>query len=201
MIAIIDSGGANIASVMFALERCGANGTLTADPDVIISADKVILPGVGAAPAPCSGAVLGLCPSSGPGRVPALGPGRAPAVAQPVLRRRCGGRGGHDVALEAQEHVVVVAAHAVAVQRRRAARRRWLVRIRAFADPGSRRDLGPRPLRHPAGRNAARVLPRVPEAHARGPPGALLRPAARRRCAAWGRGPGRSSCWFLEASR
>ena len=50
MIAIIDSGGANIASVMFALERCGANGTLTADPDVIMSADKVILPGVGAAP-------------------------------------------------------------------------------------------------------------------------------------------------------
>ncbi|HCM07983.1 MAG TPA: imidazole glycerol phosphate synthase subunit HisH, partial [Alphaproteobacteria bacterium] len=47
MIAIIDSGGANIASVMFALERCGANGTLTADPDVIMSADKVILPGVG----------------------------------------------------------------------------------------------------------------------------------------------------------
>lgn len=50
MIAIIDSGGANIASVTFALERCGATGTLTTDPDIITSADKVILPGVGAAP-------------------------------------------------------------------------------------------------------------------------------------------------------
>lgn len=50
MIAIIDSGGANIASVTFALERCGATGTLTADPEVITAADKVILPGVGAAP-------------------------------------------------------------------------------------------------------------------------------------------------------
>ena len=50
MIAIIDSGGANIASVTFALERCGATGALTTDPDIITSADKVILPGVGAAP-------------------------------------------------------------------------------------------------------------------------------------------------------
>ena len=50
MIAIIDSGGANIASVTFALERCGATGTLTTDAEMIASADKVILPGVGAAP-------------------------------------------------------------------------------------------------------------------------------------------------------
>ena len=50
MIAIIDSGGANIASVTFALERCGATATLTTDADMIASADKVILPGVGAAP-------------------------------------------------------------------------------------------------------------------------------------------------------
>ena len=50
MIAIIDSGGANIASVTFALERCGATGTLTTDAEMIESADKVILPGVGAAP-------------------------------------------------------------------------------------------------------------------------------------------------------
>ena len=50
MIAIIDSGGANIASVTFALERCGAKGTLTTDAEMIASADKVILPGVGAAP-------------------------------------------------------------------------------------------------------------------------------------------------------
>ena len=50
MIAIIDSGGANIASVIFALERCGATGMLTTDPTVIAKAERVILPGVGAAP-------------------------------------------------------------------------------------------------------------------------------------------------------
>jgi len=51
MIAIIDSGGANIASVRFALERLGVDGQLTADPAVIAAAERVILPGVGAAPA------------------------------------------------------------------------------------------------------------------------------------------------------
>ena len=50
MIAIIDSGGANIASVRFALERCGVEGVLTSDAQTISSAEKVILPGVGAAP-------------------------------------------------------------------------------------------------------------------------------------------------------
>ena len=50
MIAIIDSGGANIASVKFALERLGVGSVLTVDVSVIRSADKVILPGVGAAP-------------------------------------------------------------------------------------------------------------------------------------------------------
>lgn len=51
MIAIIDSGGANIASIQFALERLGYEATLTADPLVIRGADRVILPGVGAAAA------------------------------------------------------------------------------------------------------------------------------------------------------
>ena len=50
MIAIIDSGGANIASVQFALERLGAKSVLTQDVSVIQSADKILLPGVGAAP-------------------------------------------------------------------------------------------------------------------------------------------------------
>lgn len=50
MIAIIDSGGANIASVRFALERLGVDSELTADPEVIAAAERVILPGVGAAP-------------------------------------------------------------------------------------------------------------------------------------------------------
>jgi glutamine amidotransferase len=50
MIAIIDSGGANIASVKFALERLSVESVLTDDVNVIRAADKVILPGVGAAP-------------------------------------------------------------------------------------------------------------------------------------------------------
>lgn len=50
MIAIIDSGGANIASVKFALERLGVGSVLTDDVDIIHSADKVVLPGVGTAP-------------------------------------------------------------------------------------------------------------------------------------------------------
>jgi imidazole glycerol-phosphate synthase subunit HisH len=49
MLAIVDSGGANIASVRFALERLGMCSELTADPSVINSAERVILPGVGAA--------------------------------------------------------------------------------------------------------------------------------------------------------
>ena len=48
-LAIIDSGGANIASVQHALQRLGAAATITADRQVIASADRVILPGVGAA--------------------------------------------------------------------------------------------------------------------------------------------------------
>ena len=50
MIAIIDSGGANIASVQFALERLGARSVLTSDATEIAAADRVLLPGVGAAP-------------------------------------------------------------------------------------------------------------------------------------------------------
>ena len=49
MLAIVDSGGANIASVRFALQRLGIASELTAAPAVIRSADRVILPGVGAA--------------------------------------------------------------------------------------------------------------------------------------------------------
>ena len=50
MIAIIDSGGANIASVQFALERLGARSVLTRDAAEIAAADRVLLPGVGTAP-------------------------------------------------------------------------------------------------------------------------------------------------------
>lgn len=48
-LAIIDSGGANIASLLYALQRLGCEGTLTRDPQVVRSARRVILPGVGAA--------------------------------------------------------------------------------------------------------------------------------------------------------
>jgi len=47
--AIIDSGGANIASLMYALQRLGVAASLTTDADRIRSAERVILPGVGAA--------------------------------------------------------------------------------------------------------------------------------------------------------
>jgi glutamine amidotransferase len=49
MLAIVDSGGANIASVRFALGRLGVAAGLTADPAVIRAAERVILPGVGSA--------------------------------------------------------------------------------------------------------------------------------------------------------
>jgi len=48
-VAVVDSGGANIGSVCYALERLGARAALTADPERIRSAERVILPGVGAA--------------------------------------------------------------------------------------------------------------------------------------------------------
>jgi glutamine amidotransferase len=48
-VAVVDSGGANIASVLHALRRLGAEPIFTGDPKVIRQADHVILPGVGAA--------------------------------------------------------------------------------------------------------------------------------------------------------
>ena len=48
-LAIIDSGGANIASLQFAVERLGLPSDLTTDPAVLEDASHIILPGVGAA--------------------------------------------------------------------------------------------------------------------------------------------------------
>jgi imidazole glycerol-phosphate synthase subunit HisH len=48
-IALIATAGANFASVRFALERMAVAVTATTDPVVVARADKVILPGVGAA--------------------------------------------------------------------------------------------------------------------------------------------------------
>lgn len=49
MIAVIDSGVANLASVMAALQRSNADAVVTSNAAVIQKADRVVLPGVGAA--------------------------------------------------------------------------------------------------------------------------------------------------------
>jgi glutamine amidotransferase len=46
---IVDSGGANLASLQFALERLGARAIVSDQPQQIAAAPRVLLPGVGAA--------------------------------------------------------------------------------------------------------------------------------------------------------
>ena len=48
MIAVINYGVGNLFSLCSSLERIGAEAVVTADPEVIAKADKLILPGVGA---------------------------------------------------------------------------------------------------------------------------------------------------------
>lgn len=48
-VAIIDSGGANLASLQYALDRLGARSLVSSDPQAIAAAPRVLLPGVGAA--------------------------------------------------------------------------------------------------------------------------------------------------------
>ena len=48
-VVIIDSGGANLASLQYALERLGSAVRVSADPVEIAAAPRVILPGVGSA--------------------------------------------------------------------------------------------------------------------------------------------------------
>jgi glutamine amidotransferase len=48
-LVIIGSSGANLASLAFALDRLGASAPVTEDPERISEADRIILPGVGAA--------------------------------------------------------------------------------------------------------------------------------------------------------
>lgn len=50
-VVLVDSGGANIGSVRYALHRLGVDAELTGDGDRIRNANWVILPGVGAAAA------------------------------------------------------------------------------------------------------------------------------------------------------
>ena len=47
--AVVDYKGGNVQSVLFALKRLGAQPILTADPDVLRRADKVLFPGEGEA--------------------------------------------------------------------------------------------------------------------------------------------------------
>lgn len=51
MTVIVDSGGANLASLVHALARLGCHAVVSRDPEVIASAERVLLPGVGAAAA------------------------------------------------------------------------------------------------------------------------------------------------------
>ncbi len=48
-VTVVSYGAGNVASVQFALERLGATVHLTSDPAEIAAADRLILPGVGAA--------------------------------------------------------------------------------------------------------------------------------------------------------
>ena len=48
-VVIIDSGGANISSIIFALKKLNIEPIFTKDIKTINTADKIILPGVGTA--------------------------------------------------------------------------------------------------------------------------------------------------------
>jgi glutamine amidotransferase len=48
MIAIIDYGMGNLRSVQKGFEKIGSEALITSDPQVVLQADKVVLPGVGA---------------------------------------------------------------------------------------------------------------------------------------------------------
>lgn len=47
-VVVVDYGMGNLLSVRRGLEHCGANVKVTSDPDSILSASRVVLPGVGA---------------------------------------------------------------------------------------------------------------------------------------------------------
>jgi glutamine amidotransferase len=72
-VAVVDSGGANISSVLHALRRLGVEPVFTGEADAIRGADRVILPGVGSA-----GAAMERLRTSGLQEL-------IPRLAQPVL--------------------------------------------------------------------------------------------------------------------
>ena len=47
VVALVDYGAGNLHSVENALRKVGANVQVTADPDVLRAADRIVLPGVG----------------------------------------------------------------------------------------------------------------------------------------------------------
>jgi imidazole glycerol-phosphate synthase subunit HisH len=59
-LAVLDYGIGNLRSAEKALQHCGADAALTADPGVVADADAVVLPGVGAFGA-CMDALRGAC--------------------------------------------------------------------------------------------------------------------------------------------
>ena len=96
-LALVDYGAGNIRSVENALKAAGADGVVvTADPSVVRTADRIVLPGVGAF-RHCIGALVGV-----PGLVVAtglsghgfgIGPGLGRVVADLVAGRSV----GHDL--------------------------------------------------------------------------------------------------------
>jgi len=49
-LVIVDTGVANLSSVKFAFDRLGVDAAISDEAETISSAERVILPGVGAAP-------------------------------------------------------------------------------------------------------------------------------------------------------
>jgi imidazole glycerol-phosphate synthase subunit HisH len=60
MIAIVDYKAGNLTSVKKAFDRIGADAVVTADPDTVAKADKIVLPGVGHFAATCALSSAGL---------------------------------------------------------------------------------------------------------------------------------------------
>lgn len=47
-VTVVDAGTGNLRSVCAALTKCGARVTLTQDPEAVLAAERLVLPGVGA---------------------------------------------------------------------------------------------------------------------------------------------------------